>query len=866
MNITNEILDAIEIIVNHVVEDNTTKIYSGVCKTVATSTCVLTINGKDNTVKYYGGAPLVGSIYQVFVPFGNMSAAFIIVPGGGGETPETGVSSVNGKTGSVILNANDVGALPSTTVIPTKTSELENDSGFVNGDALSGYAKTTDIPTKTSEIINDSGYITTNDIPVKSVNGKTGAVVLTQDDVSDGQTYVRTHNDFTDVAKQQISTNEDNIAMAESDIEGLQTDVGALKTDVGQVKTTLNSKQDTITGGASTITDNNLTANHALVSNGSGKVEASTVTSTELGYLGGVTSKVQTQLNKKLEKVHDNDIAWGGKNLSGEVSPTDAAMVPVIGGNKFALCKPQGIVVEYTNDGGATWENYDVTDEIKINVISGISKTRLYYGKKTESSQTVTADDMLRITVNAFTCGVYTSIRKILIEFAAEGGSINDSVKIESATIGDQEAFTVVGTYAVWGNSGWNSIPYSNNFGAYSLNQSSNVGVLRFTFSTKTAKGNPCVQNLILSGITNYVNPSTLSTTGHLYSYDYQQNAVFPAKLTATSFKGDGSALTNIPYPVKSVNTKTGEVVLIASDVGAVSTDNVTTTLGTSTTKVPSEKAVSDALSAAGAGDMLKSVYDPNGDVATAGGIKAYADTKLPLTGGTVTGNVVLEGKLMTESENAYVKVGGNSEAGSVMLFSESSNRNKFVQVLASALAGYGSIKVIDVSNYNYQNELKITPTETTIKNVVTPTANGDAVPKSYADTKLPKSGGTMTGNLDMGDKKLQNLPTPTANGDAAPKIYVDAQKPALYSCTLEKTSWTGDNVKTLSLTLAAVLADVNQQLIMVTPTEDSREMYYACGVHCTGQGSVVLYFAADTLPTADLVVNIVILPAKAGT
>jgi hypothetical protein len=97
----------------------------------------------------------------------------------------------------------------------------------------------------------------------------------------------------------RVDTNEDNIAMAESDIEGLQTDVGALKTDVGQVKTALNSKQDTITGGASTITDNNLTANRALVSNGSGKVVVSEVTSTELGYLDGVTSKVQTQLDGK---------------------------------------------------------------------------------------------------------------------------------------------------------------------------------------------------------------------------------------------------------------------------------------------------------------------------------------------------------------------------------------------------------------------------------------------------------------------------------------------------------------------------------------------------------------------------------------
>jgi hypothetical protein len=36
-----------------------------------------------------------------------------------------------------------------------------------------------------------------------------------------------------------------------------------------------------------------------LVSNSSGKVAVSAVTSTELGYLDGVTSNIQTQLNNK---------------------------------------------------------------------------------------------------------------------------------------------------------------------------------------------------------------------------------------------------------------------------------------------------------------------------------------------------------------------------------------------------------------------------------------------------------------------------------------------------------------------------------------------------------------------------------------
>ena len=56
------------------------------------------------------------------------------------------------------------------------------------------------------------------------------------------------------------------------------------------------TKQNTITGAATTITSSNLTVSKALVSDGSGKVAASSVGATELGYLVGVTSAIQTQL------------------------------------------------------------------------------------------------------------------------------------------------------------------------------------------------------------------------------------------------------------------------------------------------------------------------------------------------------------------------------------------------------------------------------------------------------------------------------------------------------------------------------------------------------------------------------------------
>lgn len=67
---------------------------------------------------------------------------------------EAPVSSVNSKTGAVVLSASDVGALPDSTAIPSKTSDLTNDSGFVNAAGAAAAA------------------------PVQSVNGSVGAVTV----------------------------------------------------------------------------------------------------------------------------------------------------------------------------------------------------------------------------------------------------------------------------------------------------------------------------------------------------------------------------------------------------------------------------------------------------------------------------------------------------------------------------------------------------------------------------------------------------------------------------------------------------------------------------------------------------------------
>lgn len=83
--------------------------------------------------------------------------------------------------------------------------------------------------------------------------------------------------------------------------------VGKLAKGIADNAAAIATKQATITGAATTITTNNLTASKALVSDANGKVAASSVTATELGYLSGVTSSIQTQLNAKANIA---DLGW----------------------------------------------------------------------------------------------------------------------------------------------------------------------------------------------------------------------------------------------------------------------------------------------------------------------------------------------------------------------------------------------------------------------------------------------------------------------------------------------------------------------------------------------------------------------------
>lgn len=114
----------------------------------------------------------------------------------------------------------------------------------------------------------------------------------------------------TDEGKVNLSTpftSNGEIVIAEDTTgvkgSGVQVSDLATKSDLDDLTTTseVNTAiSNSLTGAVSTIKTSNLTASRVLVSNSSGKVAASSsVTTTELGYLDGVTSSIQTQLNNK---------------------------------------------------------------------------------------------------------------------------------------------------------------------------------------------------------------------------------------------------------------------------------------------------------------------------------------------------------------------------------------------------------------------------------------------------------------------------------------------------------------------------------------------------------------------------------------
>lgn len=153
----------------------------------------------------------------------------------GSGTGGGAVNSVNGQTGDVMLNAEDVGALPNTTKIPTKTSELNNDSGFID--------KTYHDNTK--------------------VDKEDGKGLSTNDYTDEDKTKLDNLHNYDDTAiKQRITNAEDDIDDLETTVAGHTTAIGnkADKTEIPTKISDLTNDSNFVSDGNYVHTDVNFTA------------------------------------------------------------------------------------------------------------------------------------------------------------------------------------------------------------------------------------------------------------------------------------------------------------------------------------------------------------------------------------------------------------------------------------------------------------------------------------------------------------------------------------------------------------------------------------------------------------------------------
>lgn len=168
-----------------------------------------------------------------------------------------------------------------------------------------------------------------------------------------------------------------------------------------------------------------------------------------------------------------------------------------------------------------------------------------YLGKhNTAGSGTV--NDQLRVRILTSAAGIYTVLNKFVIYMSTNGATVDCTIRarLESNRLNDTETWvTFADQVPVSGWSGYNIINTSG-ITTYGNTASSQYGEIQFIFKCTAVRSNYAnayIQNIFGYGGVGWTTPTTLAKTGHVYSYDANQNVTFPGKIT-----GNGSGLTSL--------------------------------------------------------------------------------------------------------------------------------------------------------------------------------------------------------------------------------------------------------------------------------------------------------------------------------
>lgn len=286
-------------------------------------------------------------------------------------------------------------------------------------------------------------------------------------------------------------------------------------------------------------------------------------TATSFSFDGSPDDKGNSRsIDVQINSVKEAYLTWGGKNIAGGVTPVDAAASSLHSANRFAFADPTGISIKYSQAGG-NFSDYSISvvnNASKTKLVSGLSISPIYAGNRSSSNA---VNDKVQIELNSKTMGVYTLLRKLLINVSK--AYCTASVTVQSVTFGGTSS--TLGTYNLVGWSGWNSIPMGSMYFGYSSGSTSNIEKLILTFSIdKLDAGKTTnylgVLNIIAIGETDWTTPSTLARTGHMYEYDVYKNVTFPGKVITTGgFEGLATRASGLygtfPDPTDPNETKT---------------------------------------------------------------------------------------------------------------------------------------------------------------------------------------------------------------------------------------------------------------------------------------------------------------------
>lgn len=233
-------------------------------------------------------------------------------------------------------------------------------------------------------------------------------------------------------------------------------------------------------------------------------------------------------------------------NFSGNSGPIEAAHIDVLRANRLAFLPANGVTVEYSTDGGATWVDYGATDAQKAGLFTmklASGGAAFYTGKHTVTAD-CTAKDQLRITVTPV--DRYCSVNMLYMWVTVSGTTA--TVDIARSTIGAKTTFANVRTdVPISGWSGPNEIRFSQGTFGGSEGQTYNAYSYRFTLkNTADQEGNVGIFDLRMYGPSAWGIPNNMVMNDHMYTWDNDKNVSFPAKVTATSFNGNASSATKL--------------------------------------------------------------------------------------------------------------------------------------------------------------------------------------------------------------------------------------------------------------------------------------------------------------------------------